>query len=129
MKYDTHSRKEVLAFLEKNSQLSFSMEDICASLPEAKKSTVYRIVDSLEKEGKVRRTGSIGRRTQYQYSGSLCPMHMHIKCRVCGKTEHLDGATTEAIRKAVDDLLGFETLTTTVLDGLCGECRKNREKV
>ena len=129
MKYDTHSRKEVLAFLEKNSQLSFSMEDICASLPEAKKSTVYRIVDSLEKEGKVRRTGSIGRRTQYQDSGSLCPMHMHSKCRGCGKTEHLDGATTEAIRKAVDDLLGFETLTTTVLDGLCGECRKNKEKV
>ena len=121
MKYDTHSRKEVLSFLEKNSQLSFSMEDICASLPDAKKSTVYRIVDSLEKEGKVRRTGNSGRRTQYQYSGSLCPMHMHIKCRVCGKTEHLDGATTEAIRKAVDDLLGFETLTTTVLDGLCGE--------
>lgn len=41
----------------------------------------------------------------------------------------MDGATTEAIRKAVDDLLGFETLTTTVLDGLCGECRKNKEKV
>ena len=119
MKYDTHSRKEVLSFLESNSQLSFSMEDICASLPEAKKSTVYRIV---------RRTGNSGRRTQYQYSGSLCPMHMHIKCKVCGKTEHLDYATTEVIRKAVDDLLGYETLTTTVLEGLCSECRKNKEK-
>ncbi|MGN1190543.1 MAG: Fur family transcriptional regulator [Candidatus Ornithospirochaeta sp.] len=127
MKYDTHSRKEILSFLEKNSQLSFSMEDICSSLGDVKKSTVYRIVDSLEKEGKVRRTGNSGRRTQYQYSGSFCTTHMHIKCRVCGKTEHLDYVTTERIKKEVDDLLGFETLTTTVLDGLCGECRKNKE--
>ena len=102
------------------------MEDICLSLPDAKKSTVYRIVDSLEKEGKVRRTSIDGRRNQYQYSGALCPMHMHIKCRDCGKTEHLDYATTQAIVRSVDELLGFQALTTTVLDGLCGECRKKK---
>lgn len=128
MKYDTTPRKQVISFLSGHPDLSFSMEDICSSLPLVGKSTVYRIVDSLEEEGRVRRTGNSGRKALYQYSSILCCGHMHIKCHICGRTEHLDGQLTEKIREMVDAYSGFYASPSTVIDGLCSECRKNKEK-
>lgn len=124
MKYSTHSRKEILSFFEENSSSSFSAEEVSAALPDIGKSTVYRTIALLLSQGRVRETGREGRKSIYQYSDIVhCPRHMHIKCVKCGRTEHLDEDATQAIGRVVESLLGYEAKASTVLDGVCVECR------
>ncbi|MGN1164155.1 MAG: Fur family transcriptional regulator [Candidatus Ornithospirochaeta sp.] len=124
MKYSTHPKNQVLSFLSENSTLSYSIEDIILALPSIGKSSIYRIVGGLEKEGRVRRTGNAGRKALYQISDrECCPRHMHIKCSMCGRTEHLDENTTGKVEKMVYALVGYTVLPSTVLEGICGECR------
>ena len=129
MKYSTHPKNQVLSFLSENSTLSFAIEDIVLSLPDIGKSSVYRIIGELEKEGRVRRTGNAGRKALYQISDrECCPKHMHVKCSLCGRTEHLDEVTTAEVEKMVDALVGYRVLPSSVLEGICGECR-TKEKI
>ena len=128
MKYSTHPKNQVLSFLNENRTLSFAIEDMVLALPEIGKSSVYRIVGELEKEGRVRRTGNAGRKALYQISDKdCCPKHMHVKCRLCGRTEHLDEDTTKEVENMVYALVGYSVLPSSVLEGICGEC-KAKEK-
>ena len=125
MKYTTHQRQEILTFFRNNPSSSFTVEEVALSLPDIGKSTLYRMVGEMQEEGSLRRTGSLGLRAQYQFSDrQKCPQHMHIRCTRCGRTEHLDKEATEKIERIVENLLGFEAKPSTVLDGLCKECRK-----
>ena len=92
MKYTTGKKEAIIAFLSENSAKAFTLEEIAAAItPDGKgRSTVYRIVAELLEEGKVHRySDGKTRHCTYQYTGTECHSHLHLKCRECGKLIHL----------------------------------------
>ncbi len=130
MYYSTHSKKEVLDFFSMSPHSSYSLNDLIKELPELPKSSIYRIVDSLESEKKIMKVGTNKTRSAlYQLCDeNTCPRHMHIRCIKCGKTEHLDEKTSLEIEKRIEERVGYAVLFSTVFDGLCSECKKKERE-
>ena len=122
--YNTRQKSRVISFFASASSRAFTPEEVAASLPDVPKSTVYRIMKQLSDDGCLRKTGTSGRSAVYQYLGKDCTSHMHIRCKACGRTEHLDAATTRQSEALVFTDSGFEALDSTVFEGLCSECRR-----
>lgn len=122
--YNTRQKSAVISFFAAGSSRAFTPEEVASALPDVPRSTVYRIIKQLSDDGCLRKTGTSGRSAVYQYLGKDCMSHMHIRCRVCGRTAHLDAATTRQIEALVSSGSGFEALDSTVLEGLCSECRR-----
>ncbi len=130
MQYSTHSKKEVLALFNANPSSSFTLGDIISSLDDIPKSSVYRIVDSLEKDGLIRSVGfGVKRAELYQLSDrNACPRHMHIRCTVCGRTVHIDEETSNLIEEILESRLGFKGCLSTVFTGICPACSIEENK-
>ncbi len=126
MKYHTEQKETLTDYLRENAARQFSVDEIAAACEGAiGKSTVYRLIKSLEEEGLVRRLASGGsRRVLYQYMPSdACARHLHLKCTVCGKMTHLDCTVSNFLdrqilatnRFVLDDRM-------TILYGRCASC-------
>ncbi len=128
MHYETQSRKRVMDLFLSSPSSSFSLHDIMRELDGTAKSSIYRIVDSLEGEGYIRRVGVTEKRSiLYQLSDKeLCPHHMHIRCTGCGKTEHISEEASREIAGIIEDRTGFTDCYSTVFKGLCSECRRKK---
>ena len=125
MKYNTRGRKELLALFSSEYDKAFSVEDVMNALPGMSQSTIYRLFSSLYEEGHLRRVESDSRSALYQYRDKEnCVSHMHIRCRSCGQVEHIDESTSDQISRLIGSTLGFEALPSTMLDGICRECRE-----
>jgi Fur family ferric uptake transcriptional regulator len=126
MKYSTGKRAQIIEFLSTNAERSFTIEEIADAITENGhgRSTVYRIVAELL-EGRCIRRLSDGatRHCTYQYVGDEeCKMHLHLKCRDCGRLIHLDD---EISHELCDTLLsrGFSLEEGSMLFGKCEECK------
>lgn len=125
MVYNTGKRGQILDFLAANADSAFTLEEICDGiLPDGKgKSTVYRLVSELVKEGAVRRlSDGRTRHCAYQFTGrEECREHFHLLCRDCGRMLHLDSALSHAV---LDSILtaGFSPEPGAVIRGRCSSC-------
>ena len=86
-------------------------------------STVYRHLERLVGENKVRKfISSAGESACFQEQNKKCE-HFHLKCTVCGKLEHLSCKTLEEISAHVLSEHGFSIdPAKTVFYGKCREC-------
>ena len=127
MTYNTEKRSLIIDFLSKNKSSSFSIEEICEKiLPDGHgKSTVYRQISSLVKEGKIRRSSEgDGRRITYQYidESAHCEGHLHLKCKECGVLIHLSHAASATLEKNIMQNSGFTLDIGALLFGVCDGC-------
>lgn len=128
-KYMTKQRKTLLAFLEKHADVELSAKKIEAELCDqgVSISAVYRNLSDLEKEGKIRRISKSGsREVFYLYTDSHeCRDCLHLSCKKCGKTYHMD---TDGAEKLIEILAQNDDFTIdkseTVLYGVCKDCKK-----
>ena len=99
-------------------------EGVYASLqpqmPSLSRATVYRILESLEREKLIRRVSTTAGGTRFD--ANLAP-HQHLVCRVCGRIA--DFSAPWLARKAVDAVPGFvvEELDIRIV-GRCTGCRE-----
>lgn len=109
MEYSTRSKKRILEFFSSSEQSSFTLSDIISGCNDIPKSSVYRIVETLERDGELRVVGVSDKRERlYQISNRLsCPNHMHIRCTSCGKTLHIDEKTSNEIESILEERLGY----------------------
>lgn len=121
--YHTRQKKAVEEFFFNNHDRGFTPDEVASSLPSVPRSTVYRLITQLSDEGFLRKTGNEGRKSIFQYQGESCSRHMHIRCRLCGRTEHLSAEATASIEDLIERTSGFVALDSTVFDGLCSQCR------
>ena len=124
--YHTDQKDRLLDFLGQNTTRQFRMEEIVSALEgKVGKSTVYRLVRSLVGEGRVRRF-ELGRTIYYQYlSGASCDSHLHLKCTVCGRMQHLDCSVSTFLRRQILATNRFQLDDRlTLLFGLCADCRE-----
>ena len=131
MTYKTGKRDEILDFLSKNHESSFSLLEICNAIVSDGhgKSTVYRIVSELLNDGCIKKiTDGKTRHCTYQYIGDEeCRGHLHLKCRGCGKLYHLDHELSDELSKTLRES-GFSLDDGAMLFGKCNSCSNEKVK-
>lgn len=128
--YATKQRKILSDYLEKRPDTLISAEEIGDALSGSgiSRSAIYRNLAELEAEGKVRRSVKEGtRKVFYQFTDSdRCRDELHLSCKICGRTIHMD---REAAETLVADVAGRQQFqidkSDTVLFGVCGDCKKS----
>ena len=126
MTYQTHQRKALIDFFEQGGR-DYTVDELTDGLGKDApgRSTVYRLLKSLEEEGILRRIPREGStKAAYQLSGpDCCAEHLHIKCTDCGLLLHLDHAAQEALSRqtgfVIDD-------SRSMLYGKCARCARRR---
>lgn len=91
------------------------------TMPSLSLSTVYRILESLENEGLIRRVSSTN--GIVRYDGNLCP-HQHLVCRRCGRMTDIEDESLSQLRLPDVHSAGFsaEELDIRIV-GTCADCR------
>ena len=130
-KYNTEQRKKLLLFLMSNKDKFLSAEDVEKYVEKEKMNvgltTIYRFLNSLEKQGKVR--VELKEHTKYyQYISDECEHHYHLKCKKCGKITHLDCEELEEIKKHILEEHKFIIDSKFEIYGICGKCYKEMEE-
>ncbi len=100
-------------------------KSIHTTYPRISKSTVYRNLDILSKEGKI---NLISFPSGNRYDLTL-EKHYHVICKNCGKVVDVDLPYVEELDKNVSSKSGFKiTKHSMIFEGLCTECYKMKEK-
>lgn len=128
--YKTRQRELILEVLIQNKQHHIIADDVFENLRKngnnVGKSTVYRYLDKLVSEGRVRKfTVGEGSSACYQYLDSPqdCTNHYHLKCTKCKKLIHVECSQLEGISSHILKSHNFAVDTSkTVLYGICGNC-------
>lgn len=131
MKYNTDRKKEIIALLSTHAKGALTTEEICGKiLSDGKgKSTVYRIISELVREGVVKKiAGAQTRRVTYQYLGKIkCREHLHLKCKSCERLIHLDRSTSELIINSLKSNGSFALDPMEILSGVCQGCARKEK--
>ena len=128
--YKTRQRSQVLECLMQNSEKHMTADEILEQLRKSNieigKSTVYRTLEKLIEEEKVRKyLSDEGQSACYQYidENGNCTRHFHLKCTRCGKLIHLEcDYITEIERHVYEQHKFIVDNTKTVLYGVCEDC-------
>ena len=130
--YKTKQKSEILDFLKNNSDREFTVDGLVGLLKDegvlVGRTTVYRYLDYLVKNGDVRKYVSESTRQatfQYLEHKHECEEHMHLKCIRCGKLIHL---SCDFMNGVCDHILSHHNFridnAKTTLLGLCEDCYK-----
>jgi len=89
--------------------------------PAISKTTVYRNLRMLEKNGMVRRISLLDGPDRYE--GQLCP-HYHFKCETCGRVFDIEIPTIGDVNVYVEEKYGFGVKEhDLVFHGKCNNCK------
>ena len=128
-RYNTRQRDLILEFLQTNKSRHLTAEEIAEGLRGQRvgKSTVYRTLDLLIREGSVRRFFiEDGASACFQYAppDGACKMHYHLKCYNCGALFHVECEFLDQVEAHIFERHGFQIDNSkTVLYGVCQDCR------
>ena len=123
--YKTEQRKELLDYMIKNSKKFVKADEIEKHLKNKNISvgltTIYRFLNSLEKQGKVRI--ELREHTKYyQYISEECNNHYHLQCKKCGKLIHLHCDEINQLKMHIAKEHDFEIDSMATIMGICSEC-------
>ena len=128
--YKTKQREAVLAYIASIGDAHVTAAQIvghfeCGPLTIGR-TTVYRHLEKLTEEGKVRRYamgGASGACYQYVGGSDGCQVHMHLKCEGCGELFHLQCDEMGEMRQHILDEHAFHVnAVKTVFYGICESC-------
>lgn len=128
--YNTKQKKIIENFLRKNITSQYTCEEISALLKSegtpVGKTTVYRYVEKLALDGKVRKIiGGTSKSAHYQFIDEKlnCHSHMHLKCLECGEFIHLGCEFMGSVNEHIYEHHRFRIDNSkTILYGLCDKC-------
>ena len=125
--YKTEQRKDLLDYMQNNTNKFVKAEDIEKYLKQKQitigLTTIYRFLNSLEKQGKVR--VELKEHTKYyQYIMDECNNHFHLQCKKCGKIVHLHCDEIEELKAHIAKEHKFEIDSMATIMGICAECKK-----
>ncbi len=128
MPYNTNHKKRILDYLIANKDRHFTIEEIIEALNDGDgapgKSTVYRQISALMRDGIVRRFETPGADSfVYQYAvGVDCAHHFHLKCVRCGKLIHMECEQLNDVRDHILREHGFIIGGSSIIYGICAVC-------
>ena len=129
-KYMTKQRKMLLDFFSNHADEALSAKQIESMLggESVSVSAVYRNLAELEEDGLVKRISKAGtREVFYQFTDApQCRDRLHLSCRKCGKTYHMNDDDAERIIRSIAENESFSVdRAETVLYGICADCNNN----
>ncbi len=132
-RYHTKQGKSLLAFLQQHSGEHFHRKELCQRLKQEEiavgETTVWRYLEQLCQEGKVRKSSPDGKSVCYTY-GCCDGNHYHLQCTRCKRLIHLDCPDFDRLREHVLSEHGFfvDPLHTTVC-GVCRDCQSREVRL
>ena len=130
--YSTRQKRELLSFLEERSMRHFSVDEVVFELQDRGekigRSTVYRTLEQLAEQGRVRKYTGVQGITQYQHvqDAASCDDHFHMMCSRCGNLLHVDCALMRTMARHLMSEHGFQLDSReTILVGICENCRRD----
>lgn len=131
--YSTRHKRDMMAFLNGNRMKHYTLEELTQAMREsgidAGKTTVYRFMEGLTEQGKVRKYSNENE-SYYQYieDDAHCSSHLHLMCRECGALYHVDcKLVSELMHHIKDDHNFMLDARRTVFVGVCGDCGPRME--
>lgn len=129
--YNTKQKNAVLDCLATRQNRSLTVDGVCELLAcrgeDISRSTVYRRLEELCREGKVTRFApEEGKSVTYRFIGVDCgrDSHVHLICTACGEVYHTHCREIEAVFRHLAKEHGFVIDNRrTMLYGLCEKCR------
>ena len=131
--YNTRRKRDMLAFLTGNPMKHYTLDELTSAMHEggidAGKTTVYRFMETLAAQGKVRKyQNENGSYYQYIENDADCAAHLHLMCQDCGRLYHVEcSLVNELIAHVRRDHAFTLDARRTVLVGICGGCAADRE--
>ena len=129
-KYNTKPKEYILLFLKNHKNKRFSVKEMYDFIKkeghEINLATIYRNINSLEKEGMLlKHQGSENDFATYQYvENSDCLAHFHFECIKCGRVFHLGAKETNDFLKLIKNKLYFTVEPqNTYIRGICNSCK------
>ena len=125
--YNTTARKALIEFFKTNKDKQFTSREVSEHFVYSGapgKSTVYRQLSDLCRDGVIKRYSANGGAPLYQYfSESGCADHFHMKCTGCGKLFHLECDEMAVLAEHISHTHSFSIdKRNTVLLGRCSKC-------
>lgn len=97
-------------------------EMIHSAYPRISKGTVYRNLNCLAEEGKIRKLEIPDGPDRFDH---ICTPHYHIHCCKCGRAFDVDMDVVSGLMDKVKDKHGFDFLDYDIIfKGICPDCRK-----
>lgn len=97
-------------------------ESIAKEHPNISRATVYRNLNLLAEEGKIRRLEIPGGADHFDHR---CHDHLHVRCEKCGRVFDVDGEYITGLEKAIQNDHGFKFTGYDILfRGICPDCQK-----
>ena len=128
--YKTEQRKELLEFMVKNNNKFVNADGIEKYLKNRNISvgltTIYRFLNSLEKQGKVR-VEYREHTKYYQYISEECNNHYHLRCKKCGKLIHLHCDEIQELKEHIAKEHNFEIDSMATIMGICATCNRGKK--
>lgn len=127
MEYKTKQKEIIIKILQDNNELSMNAKEILAKLgSRVSKATLYRALERLEEENKIRRFyNEVTSSYEYQYldANDKCSSHLHLKCNSCGKLFHLHCEESDSFLSHIaHDHNFFVSQNETMIYGICKSC-------
>ena len=125
-KYNTKQKDLILDIIKKMNK-EFTINDIYKELNgSVGLTTIYRLVDSLIKDGLLHKDINNNNVTYYQYLEQCDEEnHFYLKCDNCGKIIHID---CECINELSNHILKHHKFITNkeqiIINGICNNCIK-----
>lgn len=122
--YITNHKKSIINIFECNKNEALSANSIAQMVDgNINRATVYRQINSLVKDGVIRKTYNPNTKSyEYQFSDD-CSNHFHLTCSKCGKIIHLKCSEVEGFVTHIVSKHGFKIdYSLTQISGLCKEC-------
>lgn len=127
--YNTRQKREILAFLKRHDLEPYSVDDLVFEMQEQGekigRTTVYRYLESLAEQGRVRKYQNAQGVTQYQHfeDHESCDAHFHMMCKACGRLYHVNCDLMDALAKHIQSDHNFKLdARETILVGTCARC-------
>ena len=128
MSYQTKQGKALTDYLRSLGGRHVSAAEIAEKMPEKMSiATIYRQLEKLKAQGRVKKYVNDGGPACYQYigDGAECAGHFHLKCASCGALIHLDCPEVGRLTEHIFKEHGFRTdPLRSALYGTCAECLK-----
>ena len=127
--YKTRQRAVIEQSIGDMGDRHFTVDDIVLGIVKnggaVGRTTVWRSLEKLTDEGKLRKYQQSGESACYQFvpESGECHEHFHLKCEKCGRLIHVECETLSRLAAHIEEEHRFSlNPLKTVLYGVCEKC-------
>ncbi len=122
--YNT-KQKDMIMNILKNTKKEFTIKEIYENVSDIGLTTIYRLVDKLVEEDRIKKTIGSDKQTYYQYLEDCNEEnHFYLKCNKCGTLIHVDCDCLSDLLSHISKEHNFiPSNKNIILNGICENCK------